>query len=155
MSDAHAAAIGGSWSPLSCEYLFYHAKQRDTTPASEGTTLSAIRDALEHDGQPVESGWPYLITLPTDIGQWKPPANVGTLFRRGSDLSGKVFDEIWNVVETDRAVLIGMTLSNAFFVPDLDGVVDADEPEEPTMKHAVLIVATGTRAEEQVSSHSQ
>ncbi len=28
MSDAHAAARGDPWSPLSCEYLFYHAKQR-------------------------------------------------------------------------------------------------------------------------------
>src|SRR5947199_8926443 len=91
MSDAHAATIGGTWSPLSCEYLFYHAKQRDKTAVDQGTTVSAIRAALEHDGQPVESDWPYLKHLPADLATWKPPAAVGTLFRRGSDPSGKAF----------------------------------------------------------------
>src|SRR5258708_2891504 len=98
MSDAQAAAIGGTWSPLSCEYLFYHAKQRDKTAADQGTTIPAIRAALEHDGQPAESGWPYLSRLPADLAQWKPSAEVGTLFRRGSDRSGKAFEEIWNAV---------------------------------------------------------
>src|SRR5205085_5453343 len=54
MSDAHAAARGNPWAALCCEYLFYHAKQRDRTPADEGTTIHAIRAALEHDGQPAE-----------------------------------------------------------------------------------------------------
>jgi hypothetical protein len=58
MSDAHAAARGSPWLPLCCEYLFYYAKQRDPTPANEGTTIPAIRAALQHDGQPVENDWP-------------------------------------------------------------------------------------------------
>jgi hypothetical protein len=91
MSDAHAAARGNPWSPLSCEYLFYHAKQRDKTPADEGTTLPAIRAALKHDGQPVETAWPYLNSLPADLTQWKPPANVGTLFYRTSRRNGDAF----------------------------------------------------------------
>jgi hypothetical protein len=65
-SDAHAAAIGQPWAELCCEYLFYHAKQRDGTSAYLGTTFSAIREALEHDGQPVEAEWPYLAALPAD-----------------------------------------------------------------------------------------
>lgn len=36
LSDTHAAARGLPWSPLSCEYLFYHAKQRDKTPPHGG-----------------------------------------------------------------------------------------------------------------------
>ena len=74
MSDAHAAARGAPWSPLCSESLFYRAKQRDKTPPQVGTTISAIRAALEQDGQPVETAWPYLKKLPNDLAKWKPPA---------------------------------------------------------------------------------
>jgi len=144
-SDAHAAAIDGAWSPLSCEYLFYQAKQRDHTPAHHGTTIPAVRAALEHDGQPAEAAWPYLSQLPADLTQWQPPAEVGSLFRRGSDLHGKAFDEIWNAVEGDRPVLVGMTISDAFYLPDSDGVIDSDEPADLARKHVVLVVGTGTQ----------
>lgn len=144
-SDAHAAAIGGTWTPLSCEYLFYHAKRRDGAPADEGTTFPAIRAALEQDGQPAESGWPYLDQLPTDLAHWEPPAEVGALFRRRSDPSGEAFDQVWNAVEGGQPVLIGMGYSDAFFTPDPDGVIDSDEPEDPALKHALVVVGTGTR----------
>ena len=150
MSDAHAAAIGEPWSPLCCEYLFYQAKQRDKTPAHQGTTVPAIRVALEHDGQPVETAWPYLSTLPADLAKWKPPAKIGTLFRRKSKANRTAFDEVWKAVEGDLPTLIGMTLSGAFFGPDSDGVVDSDEPEEPNVKHAVLVVATGKRGKKRL-----
>jgi hypothetical protein len=149
-SDAHAAAIGGTWSPLSCEYLFYHAKRRDKTFPHHGTTVTAIRAALEHDGQPAESAWPYLGQLPTDLKQWKPPNEVGTLFRRSSDLNGQAFDEIWNTVEGDQPVLVGMTISDAFYMPGADGVIDSDESQDPTRKHAVIIVATGMNAKKRL-----
>jgi C1A family cysteine protease len=150
MSDAHAAAIGSTWSPLSCEYLFYHAKQRDKTAADQGTTISAIRAALEHDGQPIESEWPYLSQLPTDLAQWKPPAKVGKLYRRGSDPSGRAFEEIWKAVEADQPVLVGMTISAAFFMPGANGVIDSDEPEDASLKHAVVVVATGKQAKKRL-----
>jgi C1A family cysteine protease len=143
LSDAHAAAIGASWSPLSCEYLFYHSKQRDKTPAHQGTTPAAAMAALEHDGQPAEADWPYLTDLPTDLATWKPPAKIGTLFHRKSSVNGMAFDEVWNAVEADTPTVVGMTLSLAFSFPDKDGLVDSDEPEVPTVKHAVLAVATG------------
>ena len=108
-SDAHAAAIGGPWTALCCEYLFYHAKQRDKTAAHQGTTIPAIRAALEHDGQPVETAWPYLSALPANLTEWKPPAKVGALFRRPSKRSGTGFDELWAAVESDQPILIGMS----------------------------------------------
>lgn len=150
MSDAHAAARGNPWASLSCEYLFYHAKRRDGTPADEGTTIAAIKAALEHDGQPVETTWPYLNSLPADLMQWKPPAKVGTLFYRTSKRNGGAFDEIWDAVEADQAILIAMTISPAFFMPDRDGFVDSAEPEDPDLRHAVLAVATGKRARKKV-----
>jgi len=150
VSDAHAAARGNPWSPLSCEYLFYHAKQRDKTPADEGSTIPAIRAALRHDGQPVETAWPYLNSLPADLTQWKPPAKVGTLFYRNSKRSGDAFDQVWEAVEADQPTLIALTVSPAFFVPDGDGVVDSAEQENPDLRHAVLAVATGNRRKKKV-----
>jgi hypothetical protein len=149
-SDSHAAAIGGTWLPLSPEYLFYHAKQRDMTVADQGTTIPAIRAALEHDDQPAESGWPYLSQFPADLKQWKPPSEVGKLFRRVSEPNGKAFDEIWNTVEGDQPVLMAMTISDAFYMPGSNGVVDSDQPQDRTRKHAVVVVATGTQAKKRL-----
>ena len=150
VSDAHAAVRSGSWSPLSCEYLFYHAKQRDKTVAHLGTTIRAIRAALEHDGQPVETAWPYLNALPTDLTRWEPPKKVGTLFYRSSKLHGGIFDEIWSAIEADQPIVIATTVSSAFLLPDGDGVIDTDEPEEPDWRHAVVAVATGIRAKQKL-----
>jgi hypothetical protein len=141
-SDAHAAAIGQPWDELCCEYLFYHAKQRDGTSAHLGTTIPAIRGALEHDGQPAETEWPYLAALPADLKKWKPP-KINSLFHRKSKAIGTGFDEVWKSVEADSPTVVGMTLSAAFGVPDKDGVIDADEPPDPVVRHAVLAVATG------------
>ena len=148
MSDAHAAARGAPWSPLSCEYLFYHAKQRDKTPPHVGTTVPAIRAALEHDGQPIETAWPYLPTLPADLANWKPPAKVATLFFRTSKKNGSAFDEVWDAVEADALTLVAMTFSAAFLTPDGAGVVDAVEPDDPNLRHAVLAVASGKRGKQ-------
>lgn len=143
MSDAHAAVIGAPWSPLSCEYLFYHAKQRDKMSPHLGTTPAAAMVALEYDGQPVETDWPYLANLPSDLTQWKPPAKIGTLFRRKSSRSGTAFNHVWDAVEADTPTVVGMALSIAFYTPDIDGLIDSDEPPDPALKHAVLAVATG------------
>jgi hypothetical protein len=149
-SDAHAAAIGAPWSPLCCEYLFYHAKQRDQTPAHQGTTIPATRSALEHDGQPVETDWPYLSDLPKDLKTWKPPAKIGTLFYRKSNRKGEAFGEIWASVEANQPAIVGMTISGKFFRPDKDGVIDTNEPPDPAMKHAVLAVATGKQGKKKM-----
>jgi hypothetical protein len=150
MSDVHAADRGLPWLALSCEYLFYQAKQRDGTPAQEGTTMSAARAALEHDGQPLETGWPYLTALPADLKLWRPPLNVGTIHRRQSEMRGHAFAQVWDAVEADRPTVIGMTLSTAFFLPDGEGVVDSGEPSDPNLRHALVAVATGNRAKERL-----
>ena len=150
MSDAHAAARPQPWSALSCEYLFYQAKQRDKSHPHAGTTVPAIRAALEHDGQPLETAWPYLNALPADLKRWKPPNSVGTLYRRQSSENGGGFDYVCGAIETGQPTLIGMTLSLAFFTPDRDGIVDSDEPEDPDLRHAVVGVATGERARQRL-----
>src|SRR5215469_3921058 len=59
VSDAHAAARGTN-ELLSTEHLYFHGVQR--TPNGHpnlGVSLSTILDALKHDGQCAETGWPY------------------------------------------------------------------------------------------------
>lgn len=150
VSDIHAAAMGAPWSPLCCEYLFYHAKQRDQTPPDEGTTIPAIRAALEHDGQPVETAWPYLKALPADLTRWKPPAKVGQRFYRRSKRSVSAFDKTWDAVEGGQPILVAMTFSQSFGEPDEDGIVDSDDPEDLDLRHAVVAVATGKRAKQKL-----
>ena len=85
-SDAHAALRTG-WAPLSCEYAFYQAQRRAGRPPNKGALLSSMLDALREDGQPEESGWPYLATTPADVGSWAPPAEIGALFGRNGETS--------------------------------------------------------------------
>jgi hypothetical protein len=150
VSDAHSAARGTPYTALCCEYLFYHSKLRDGTPADEGTTLPAIREALAHNGQPVETDWPYLADLPADLTQWVPPTSVGTVYTRASKRTGSAFDDIWNAVEADQPVLIVKSLSLGFTKPDANGVVDTDDPGIPVVRHAVLAVATAKRAKQRL-----
>lgn len=150
ISDAHAAARGTPWLALCCEYLFYHAKRRDGSAADEGTTIPAIRAALEHDGQPIESDWPYLESLPADLAQWVPPATVGTLYHRRSQRKGSTFDDVWDAVEADQPVLVVKSFNMPFTQPDADGVVDSDDSDIPAVLHAVLAVATAKRGKKKL-----
>ena len=145
MSDAHAAARGPR-EDLSCEYLFYHAKRRENAPPSSGAKPLFIRQALEHDGQPVEADWEYLDAVPTDLTKWLPPAKIGNVFRRASALLPGGFDEAWDTVEAGTPVLVVMTISDAFYMPDGDGVVDSAEAPDPARRHAVIATASGERA---------
>ena len=146
MSDAHAAVRAAAWELLSCEYLFFQAKRRDNVSHEAGTTLTAIRAALSEDGQPFETEWPYLSALPANLASWKPPASVGTLFRREADASGKAFDQVWTAVEEGKPVVLTMTLSGAFYTPDPAGVIDEVAIGGVVIRHAVVAVATGHRS---------
>ena len=56
-SDVHAGLRSG-WTPLSCEFAFYHAQRRVGRPPNKGALLSAMLDTLREDGQPAEMGCP-------------------------------------------------------------------------------------------------
>lgn len=145
VSDAHAAVRDPDWEPLSCEYLFFHAKSRDNSPIHAGTTLVAIQSALAHDGQPVEESWPYVDALPADLSSWTPPVDVMEVFRRDSTRQISTFDRVWQEIEIGKVVVLSMTLSASFYIPDASGVVDASEIPDPLMRHALVAVGTGHR----------
>lgn len=144
-SDAHAA-LRGAWKPLSCEYAFYQAQRRAGRPPDAGALLSSMLEALREDGQPEESGWPYLPTTPTDTASWTPPLDVGTMFGRNGKTSVHAVDLVIQELEQGRPMIILLVLSRTFYQPHPQGVVDpaADEKPEPQRRHAVLAVGHGT-----------
>jgi Papain family cysteine protease len=144
-SDVHAALRGG-WSPLSCEYAFFHAQRRAQRQPTEGALLSAILGAIRDDGQPSETGWPYFAKLPTDLSQWKPPAGVSPLFRRAGEPGADTVDAIISELDAGVPVLTLMRLSRSFYHVGPDGIVDQAPGEGPDYhrRHAVIAVGHGT-----------
>src|SRR4051812_6529540 len=70
-SDLHAFQFG-QFAEFSVEFAFYHAVQRKPNrDPSSGVPLNLLSEAIEKDGQPLESGWPYVKTLPADLSLWK------------------------------------------------------------------------------------
>lgn len=145
-SDFHAA-LRDHWTPLSCEFAFFHAHRRAGTSPDKGTTLSAMLNTLQADGQPVETDWPYLQKLPRKIADWGPPAGIKDVFKRaGERLSELRFEKIIELLASGTPALLLMTLSDSFYSPNDDGVVEApaDEKPDPLRRHAVVAVASGT-----------
>lgn len=144
-SDAHAALRSG-WVPLSCEYAFYHAQRRAGRLPNQGAKLSAMLDALRRDGQPEESGWPYLAATPDDAASWTPPAKVGQLFGRDGEKFSPSLDQVVYELDQGRPVMILLVLSRAFYSPTAQAVVDpaSGELPEPERRHAVVAVGHGT-----------
>lgn len=143
-SDAHAGLRAG-WVPLSCEYAFYHAQRRNGRRPNQGAQLPSMMAALREDGQPMESGWPYLLASPADAASWGPPRAVGPLFGRASLSVAASFDQVLLEIDQRRPVLILLTLSPAFFAPAAKAVIHpaTGEVPEPARRHAVVAVGHG------------
>lgn len=144
VSDGHAA-LRGPWTPLSCEFIFFHAQRRAGRTPTQGASLPAICTALLQDGQPVEAGWPYLPANPVSTA-WSPPANIGVVHRRASTYGTATVSNIIIEIALGRPVIVITKLSPAFYRPTVDGVVSLSPGEVPDTKlrHAVLAVGHGT-----------
>jgi hypothetical protein len=143
-SDTHAA-LRDAWEPLSCEYIFFHAQKRAGRTAKDGATLPSMLEALRQDGQPHEAGWPYLLTLPADLTQWRPPAGVTPLYRRAGESGADTVDAIVAELEQDRPVLTLIRLSRSFDWIGADSIIDPGPTEQPEYlrRHAVVAVGHG------------
>ena len=144
LSDLHAA-LRDSWTPLSCEFAFFHAQRRAGRPPNVGATLPAMLDAIRYDGQPCENGWPYLAAIPPDPTAWRPPEEVGEIFRRDGNDGRATTDAITIAIDGGAPVLVLLYLSVSFDCPGQDGLVDsaADEQPDPARRHAVVAVGHG------------
>lgn len=150
-SDFHAALRDG-WTPLSCEFVYYHAQRRAGLSPQTGSTLESMLVALREDGQPVEPDWPYLEAAPLDLSTLAPPSSVGPVYRRAGERRSSGFEEILSLVESGQPALALMMLSDAFYAPDSAGIVIApiNEAPDPVRRHAVVAVAHGTLNNERV-----
>jgi len=144
-SDAHAA-LRPDWTPLSCEFAFYHAQRRSSRSPMQGATLSSILEVLRYDGQPAEAAWPYLTSLPSDHADWQPPADVHPLFRRGGHAASDELATVIGKLDQQEPVILLKTLSASFFAPTTDGIVDCAQGEtpDPALRHATIAVGYGT-----------
>jgi hypothetical protein len=142
-SDAHAGARPG-WVPLSVEWVYYHALNREGGVPHRGVHMATVLDALRSDGQPAEDKWPYIASLFVDVTAWKPPA-ANPIFKRDSSSLAASVNGIIAQLDADRPVLFTMSVSRTFFAPDTHGVVAATEPLEPKRVHALVAVGHGRR----------
>ncbi len=150
-SDAHAGLRQG-WDPLSCEYAFFHAQKRSGRSPEKGAFLSDMLATLENDGQPEETGWPYLPALPSDLSQYSPPRSVGDLYGRGSEQLRHNLSLIRDALDQHCPAIILSTLTRRFFTPPSSGVVGHDDNDQvfPAPRHAVIAVGYGDMAGERV-----
>jgi C1A family cysteine protease len=143
-SDLHAASRPLPFVALSTEYLYFHAVQRSKPPdPNDGLTLMAIARTLKLDGQPIETAWPYLGSIPTDISKWKPPKGV-SVFRQTLSNKAKSVATITNSIDSGHPVLLCLRISRAFYSPDDHGVVTHPKNDPDTGYHAVVAVAHGS-----------
>jgi hypothetical protein len=150
-SDAHAG-LRGAWQALSTEFAFYHAQRRGGRKPSDGATLPAMLQAIREDGQPLETGWPYLADTPADVATWLPPTNATPVFRRaGHGATGDV-NAIIAELNKSKPVITLMRLSASFFRVTADGVIDEapGEQPDPHMRHAVIALGHGTLGTDRV-----
>lgn len=140
VSDAHAA-LRQPWKPLSCEFVFYHAQRRAGRAPTRPAVLSSVLTTLRLDGQPVETDWPYLVDLPADLGDYGPPSGL-SVFRRYGEAKSDKLSGIVAQLDADLPAVVLLFLSDAFYEPDRNGVVDerSDEAPDPARAHAVVAV---------------
>lgn len=147
-SDTHAASRVIPFEELSAEFLYYSAVQRSKPPdPGDGVTLTAAGAALQNDGQPLETDWPYLAALPHPISTWKPPKGLKT-FRQNISSQAMQVSVIIRLIDKNMPALLVLKISEAFYTPNSEGVVAYGKNDRDTGYHAVVAVAHGVASSE-------
>ena len=149
VSDTHAA-LRPEKQELSCEYIYHHAVNSSHGDPRRGVDFDSILRSLRTNGQPIESRWAYLGTVPPDISMWKPPIGITPLYRRDSVRQAKDLDDILDRIDRDTPVIIGMTISRAFYQPGNEGIISANEPSDLSLRHAVVGLGHGLNGQDRL-----
>jgi hypothetical protein len=104
--------------------------------------MDAAAAALSQEGQPFETEWAY---QPAQLypPAWAPPPNVGTLHRATMSIQGAVVDGICQALDAGCTAILGLVITDGFWVPDAAGIVPLREPDIERGGHAVLAVGHG------------
>jgi len=101
-----------------------------------------MTETLADDGQPLESGWPYIASLqPADT--WAPPATPGDIYRRVTNAIAATLDAVIDALDTGSAVLLGMRISEGFIFLDAGEALAPLASEPAAGTHAVMAVGYG------------
>lgn len=139
---AHEASRQGSCY-LSTEYLAFYGAQRSHCNPARGLTSASVVQALEYDGQPSETVWPYSRQMP-DSESWAPPPTPYTCHKARIRFSARSVSEVLEIVEHGAPVILIVSVTSAMYRPDAQGVVRPDRSDELTMcRHALLAVGSG------------
>lgn len=142
VSAAHEAKRGSS-EYLSPEFLFYSGVQRSHKDLKMGLTRNVVRDALMHDGQPLETVWPYAVKTP-DASSWKPPAVTAPTHKATIAFAERSVAQIRDIIQVGTPVLLIVTLTVAMYTPDKDAIVRVRAGDTVTTRqHALLAVGSG------------
>jgi hypothetical protein len=146
----HAAVRDPAFSPLSVEYLYYHAcKLVSPFDPHTGVTLDQILKSVETDGQPEEVHWPYLPQLPTDLAMYRPPSVAGTIYRRAGQLvQAPAVDRISEELNQDRPSMLVFRSTLRFLTALAGNPVTWTSTDQMLNPHAVVAVATGDNSGE-------
>jgi C1A family cysteine protease len=141
-STAHEH-LGRHAEALSVEYLYFHAVAR--TPGANpdaGSTMDAAAAALRDEGQPFETEWAYQ-PLQLYPPAWAPPSSVGTLHHATMSIRAPAIEGICDTLDAGSTVVLGLVITNAFWVPDAAGIVPMRALDIERGGHAVLAVGHG------------
>jgi papain like protease len=147
VSDAHATLLP-AFRFLSVDYLYYHAVRRmpDQAP-HKGITSDTAVEALVNDGQPLETDWPYQLKPPLTLSALAPPAGCH-VFRGALSFVERSFDEIRKVLDNGIPVVLCFRISESFYLPNIEGIIEVKNPDPETGRHAVIAVGHGTTDKE-------
>jgi hypothetical protein len=152
-SDVHAVSRALPFESLSAEYAFYHAIKRKggTFDPHAGVPLGPMLAAIEKDGQPLESSWPYLKQLPSDLAGYKPPFNPGDLYRRASKHVLATFDTICQSLDKGVPLLVTFMPTMNFHRAQAGSPVRSTADDKASgAAHAVVAVGWGDEQSERI-----
>ncbi len=142
-SDCHGYALGPGSDELSPEYAFFHGVERTAAKdRTEGLNLGAISSAIEYDGQPAETGWPYILDLLPD-DDWSPPADPGPIHRRRLERISCDLGSVREELGEGRPVVLLTDITRSFYEPVPGTIINPPASERREITHAVIAVGFG------------
>jgi len=143
-SDAHASSRGLN-QELSAEHAFFLAHQRAGTSPNEGARLGEMLQGVHAAGQISEVDWPYLPALPANLALWQPSNLAATRYFQANASIYPSWSSSMQQIDKATPILITMRLSDSFYAPSPDGIVDqiGSEKGDPVRRHAVVGIGTG------------